>query len=180
MSPEVTKVKRLAVEDQLKDLGISRVKYYYHKTPLVNNVFTACLLIKNKEIVARGISICSMLDVFSKVHGRGKSLSMALKAANSLETSEEIVYEPDRWDSKFVIRNFRIKDKVDSRIFEETLKPFIYGEIKTIRSKNKNGPAKVKILYHIPRDYTLVETLKIFSYKSIFQPELTIFEQRLM
>ena len=178
MEPEVK--KRLTVEDRLKQLGVTRVKYYYHKTPLANNIFTACLLITGKVVLARGLSICSLLDVFSKVQGRGKSLKMALKAAEHEKTSEEIVFSPYRWIDEYVTRTFRIKTEANRTFFNTVMEPRIRSVIKTIKTEVKDSLPKIKMSYQIHRGYPILETLETFSHRSTFQPKLTKLEQKLL
>ena len=51
--------------------------------------------------------------------------------------------------------------------------------IKTLTEEDSKGNKKVKILYKIPRDYPLKETVKVFKFKSEFMPDPTDTEKRL-
>jgi len=59
---------------KLEQLGVSTVFYYE------NGIITVCLLRQGKQILARGVAVCSPLDQFVKRTGRAKALGMALRA----------------------------------------------------------------------------------------------------
>jgi hypothetical protein len=61
-------------QQRAEELGVRPYFYYLGGTT------TVCLLKKDNECVARGISICSPLDQFEKSTGRAKAFGRALKA----------------------------------------------------------------------------------------------------
>ena len=178
---------RKTVQERMDDLKVSIIKYYRHKSSVTQNIFTACLLfVDNKNLVARGVAICSVLDSFSKATGRGIALSRALKAAENEGSSEPINNFPYRWRTLFVGRSMRIKTEEDKDYFNCKVLPVLTeiqaigkGTIKTQTEEDSHGNTKVRILYKIPRDYPLKETAKIFDYKSEFMPQPTDIEKQL-
>jgi len=184
MSTEV-KVRK-TTEERLEDLQV-HIKYYRHTSIVTRNIFTACVFFDiNKTMIARGVAICSVLDSFSKATGRGIALSRALKAAESKMSSEPINDQPYRWATLFVGRSIKIKNDQDFDFFNSKVLPILSDLkidskdcIKTLIGEDSNGNKKVKILYKIPRDYPLKETIKVFKYKSEFMPDSTDTEKQL-
>jgi len=177
---------RKTVEERLDDLQVS-VKYYRHTSPVTQNIFTACVFFNiDKTMIARGVAICSVLDSFSKATGRGIALSRALKAAEYKVSSEPINNQPYRWKTLFVGRSMRMRNDQDLDFFNGEVLPILSGLkaddknwIKTLTEEDSKGNKKVKILYKIPRDYPLKETVKVFKFKSEFMPDPTDTEKRL-
>lgn len=155
-------IKNLSAKiDKLIIIGVKKIKYYYYKTPFVNNVFTCCLFLdENKSIISRGIAICSVLDTFNKRKGRGKSFSMALRAAIEKKNFAPIIISPDRWRQKTVTRKATVKN-------EKELEIYYNFTSKLIVNKNKG----IKIIYKISRDYALLETNKIFKHRAMYKPD---------
>ena len=86
---EIVEVKKNIIEKMFEEHseifehnGVDKIFFYFKDSPLANNVCTTCLLINTKEkrIEARGVSICSLLDTFSKLKGKSKASGRALKA----------------------------------------------------------------------------------------------------
>lgn len=163
--------KKLNVENKLEKIGVKKVKYYYHTTPLVNNVFTCCLFLDESEsIISRGVAICSTIDSFNKIKGRGKSFSFALQAAEEKTNSSPINYYLDRWKQKTVTRTFRLENEKDFQIFDKTILPNLSGYSFASMKKVTIGK-RTKMIYKIPRDYTLLKTFEMFKYKAMYKPE---------
>jgi len=72
-------------QQHLSRLQVEPIYYREH------GVTTICLLRRDKEILARGIAVCSPLDQFVKKTGRAKALGMAIRATKRGEDSEPIV-----------------------------------------------------------------------------------------
>jgi len=78
--------------DILKESNIVPI-FYYVRTPLKQEEgVTICLLYdqNNKEVLARGISICSTKDQFVKRIGRIKAQGRAMQALFKRESSGEV------------------------------------------------------------------------------------------
>ena len=79
---------------KLKEMG-GEVKYYYLKFGEVKHgqpaggIATICLL-RNGELVHRGIAFCSPLDQFNKKLGRNIALGRAIKAFENGASSESV------------------------------------------------------------------------------------------
>jgi len=71
-------------QQHLEQLQVSPIYYYEY------GVITVCLLIRDKQVLARGVAVCSPLDQFVKKVGRAKALGMALRALLRSESSEHI------------------------------------------------------------------------------------------
>jgi len=56
----------------------------------VDGETTVCLLLEGKEVVARGIAICSRADFFNPAEGRRRARNRALEARGRQRDCEEI------------------------------------------------------------------------------------------
>jgi hypothetical protein len=95
------------MKNRLEDFYFSGVKelYYYVRTHTEHGNLpraTVCLLVQDGKVLARGISICSVLDQFVKVKGRGLAKSRALKALAQKTGGGEIL--PERFVKEHVYR----------------------------------------------------------------------------
>ena len=61
-------------ETQLRDANLDATRYYRF-----GNI-TVCLLIKERQVLARGVSVCSPKDQFVKNTGKVKALGKAMRA----------------------------------------------------------------------------------------------------
>jgi len=148
---------------------IQAVKYYYHKDSFIGNIFSACLLIgEDQEILSRGVTICSLLDTFSKKIGRKKSYARAMKAYWSKRDSEMI--NEDYLKSEYVTRKFKLKEG-------ETIKPSNHLSILIYQALDKLKSVNV---YKISKNYPIHETNKFFKFKSEFRPIPTKIEKKLL
>ncbi len=175
---KVKKDQKLNFEQYLKKIRVKRIKYYYYKTELVNNVCTVCLFLdENNEVMSRGVSICSVLDTFNKKKGRSKSLSRALKAIEEKKDSLKIeIMNSHRWKQKNISRKFNIKNKNDFKYFEKQIIPLI----DTFYIKKIQNGKKLKMFFKIPRNYSIRETHKLFNFKASYKSELTADEMSML
>ena len=134
--------KNPEVSSKLKANGVNKIKFYYSdKDPIVGNIFTVCLLLsEGGQILSRGVSICSVMDMHNKQDARDRSFGRAMKALLSKDTTDEI--NPNRF-------TITIGDV----------------SLETVLVR-KNG-------VRIPLNYPLLESTKVFTYKSEFNPILT-------
>ena len=100
-------------KEVLEQNGIDKIFFYYEGSPIAKNIHTTCLLINTKEqrIEARGVSICSLLDTFSRKKGKDKSSGRALKALLNKQNFHRINGEGREGEK--VIKIITIKNKAD-------------------------------------------------------------------
>jgi len=174
---------REKIKQKLGELGVSRIKFYYHKSPICHNVFTACLFLNDQNVLlSRGIAICSVLDTFSKIAGRGRAFGRAFTALKDASNSG-LINHLSRWQNESVKRSLQIKRKEDENFFFDEVAPILEqlneeigitpAEVDIYLEELKDGKARKKIIYRIPRNYPVQETSKMFKYKSEYRPELT-------
>ena len=157
----------------LNDNNIDKVEFYYQTTPLVNNVFTTCLLInsKLKRIEARGVSICSLMDVFSKTKGKQKALGRAVKALKRKGNFYKI-NASGRVD-EFTQRSLKIKSATE----EERFRTEVAAELMRIdpslpvQISSTSGTVFKKVQYELPLNYPISVANRYYKYKSQFRPE---------
>jgi len=167
------------VLQKISNLGVSKIRYYPYSTPLVNNLFTICLLLDdNKKPLSRGISICSLLDTHRKKEGKNRSFGRAVKAILSQKNSEIILVRPDRWEDEYVVRSFKEKSKKDSDYFTNIVLPEIPSNaiMRSIDVKRGSVTFKKHMIY-LPRIHPIEVAVHFFSYKSEYQPTLNDFEK---
>ena len=168
------------IDAELVAEGVSEIKYYYKNLPIIGNVFTACLLLsEDNKILARGVSICSVLDYHNKKNGREKSrkraVSALFKKVNSMTISENDPASKRAIESRLekadVKRLFKIEDKkIEKQLISDAKSLELNYDILT--SCNK---LRVYIPYFFPID----EAKKYFDYKSEYLPKPTEDEKKI-
>jgi hypothetical protein len=148
----------------LKQNGIDKVVFYFQNSPLIDNVFTTCLLINKKEnrIEARGVSICSILDTFSKIRGKSTSSGRALKAL----IRKSNFYKINRTGRQ----NERVKTEVMIKSAEDNKK--ILSELSRLDDFHKVMVRKStkKYSFELPANYPITVANNNFKYKAEFRP----------
>jgi hypothetical protein len=144
------------------DLGDIRIKFSYKRTEILNNVFTVCELEdSDRNLVARGISICSILDQHIKKKSRCIALGRAIKAFENQKNSCEII--PNRFNDPLYEKIMVLDPQKISFATQEALdNGFIMCEVK------KNEKVGVKVI--IPRSYPIQVASQYFQYKCEYMP----------
>ncbi len=174
---------REKIGQKLDELGVVKIKFYRHKSPICHNIFTACLFLDDQNILlSRGIAICSVLDPFSKITGRGIAFGRAFTALKNASNSE-LINHLSRWKDESVKRSLQIKRKEDADFFYDKVVPVLKqlndeigitpAEVNTYLEERGDGSIRKTITYRIPRNYPVQETSKMFKYKSAYRPDLT-------
>jgi hypothetical protein len=81
------------MNDEIKqkiDSDSLKAVYYYIRDANKSPVVTVCLIVENKQIVARGVAICSERDFPNRQIGRGISYGRALKAYTDRRSGGDI------------------------------------------------------------------------------------------
>jgi len=181
---------REKIKEKLGELGVDRIKFYYHKSPICHNIFTACLFFNDQNVLlSRGLAICSVLDSFSKITGRGIAFGRAFTALKDASNSG-LINHLLRWKDKSVKRSLQIKRKEDEDFFFSEVAPILIqlnneigitpAEVDTRLEELKDGNVRKKITYRIPRNYPVQETSKMFKFKSEYRPEMTQTEKEFL
>ena len=174
---------REKIGQKLDELGVVKIKFYRHKSPICHNIFTACLFLDDQNILlSRGIAICSVLDPFSKITGRGIAFGRAFTALKNGSNSE-LINHLLRWKDESVKRSLQVKRKEDADFFYDKVAPVLKQlndeigitptEVNTYFEERRDGSVRKTITYRIPRSYPVQETSKMFKYKSEYRPHLT-------
>jgi hypothetical protein len=169
----ITGSPQLERKEKMTDKAMIDIRdvYYYEKSPCVGNSVTVCLFLDEKSnlLIARGISICSIYDQFSKDEGRRKSYKRARNALGKKCTSLEIkkMNNFDDFDD-YVLRRKRVKNIDEERAFVDEIREFKNIDFKVIQ----NGEKKY-VQYELPYLHPIEITLKQFKYKSYYRPNPT-------
>lgn len=165
-------------EKILAENGVDKIHFYSIGSPIVNNVFTACVLINStqKRIESRGISICSLLDTFCKSKGKNKAFGRAIVALKQRQNNWKI--NGASRDEEFVKRSFKIKTTDDDNRFRSEVVP----ELTKINPElpitvEQNGKGK-KYSFDIPLSYPIRLSNSMFRYKSQYRPTPVTEEER--
>ena len=157
-------------EELMTSRGVTNVKFYYRKTIFTPNAFTACLFLDNSNrIIARGISICSLLDIFEKKKGKIISFGRAFSAIVNEKSSREIYFDAyyRYWDEYITItQTFKLAEDLEKfkTIFIKDcidIPGFFDGNIIT------NG---LVLRYDLPYSWNVYYTSRFFKYKSEYKP----------
>jgi len=160
------------IDQILENNKIDKIKFYQYTTPLTNNIFTACLFLntEKKQIVARGVSICSLRDSFIKKKGKHKAFGRAVEATVHKTNSYKIKSEGR--EEEFVTRVMKIKTVDKEKEFKATIIP----ELLKINPKMPISISKAnnRTLYSfkLPVSYPMIEAHKFFKYKSSYLPNV--------
>ena len=153
------------------DVNVKRIEFYYKGTKLVDNAFTACLLFgENNKLLARGITICSVMDTNCKKTARLYSKGRAYKALKIKDNGGHIS-DDIRWKDGYVIR--RKKHKIgESRGFIKILNDYsIYWKL----ISQKDGIKTIQ--YKLPKNHSIEFTRELFEWKYQYMPEPNRFER---
>jgi len=172
-------------DKQKKELGIYKVRFYTHRTPLVNNIYTVCILIsEDKEVLSRGISVCSMIDVYNKKDGKNRAFGRAIAAMRHEKDMHPLSFDDCRWRGEAICKSFKIKTPDNENYFQTHIVPILSDEIceeyKIVDIKTKDGSPRKKVYFAIPRIYPIYETMKDFQFKAYFRPELNDTEEAIL
>lgn len=182
-------------KEKLKKLGVEDVKVYFRTLPVIGNIYTACLFLdKDRNIISRGVTICSPLDTFEKEEGKKRSYKRAMKALHTKKSDLLINAFPLRWGDKAVKRQFTIKTEEDEKLIlnyvQPTLSLMVDGKdinmstnvcFKKIKGESGTNNIEVKkLIYDLPRETTVFLTSQEFKYKSYYKPVPTSFEIKLL
>lgn len=157
--------------DDLKKSGIFNVKYYYMNLPLIGNIFTVCaLLSEDNKILARGISIRSVLDAHNKKVARRTSRNRALSAFFTKKNSEPICYDETERGLDGIKRSFKFKTKEEQ---EKLITDSHNIGLNAIISTDN------KMWFYLPYTYPMNITKNYFNWKSEFNPKPTEDEKKI-
>ena len=158
-------------KETLEQNGVDQIFFYFEDSPLTNNIFTTCLLInaKAKRIEARGVSICSLLDTFSRAKGKSKAAGRALKALIRKENSYEINGLGRAEET--IMKIIRIKDEDEHIQFLQTQIPALINLQTPVNEVKMQGGRHLKrYKIEMPANYPILKTNELFHYKSEFRP----------
>ena len=156
------------LEKRLKDEGII-VKYYYQNCPFVDNIFTACVLLKDNKILARGVSICSVLDFHHKKKARNTSRNRAVQALFREQTDLEINPDAKKYYG-YIQKCFKMKKSYE--LYDKTLA--LNFSHKLVKAEPYD-----RLYVQIPYNYPILETWKLFRFKSEYNPDPTLEEKEM-
>lgn len=164
------------INDDLKNAGIFELKYYYKKIPVVGNIFTVCALFsENKEMLARGVCICSLLDSHNKKTARKLSRDRALNAFFNQTNSLDILKDP----LGCAASNFETLAKTIQYKDEKECKQIIKDVEEIGFEITYNNLEYKKITFLIPYGYPMTVTKQHFNYKSEYKPVPTEDEKKI-
>ena len=151
--------------------GVDRVAFYYRSTPILNNAFTTCLFINSekKRIEARGVSICSVKDVYCKKVGKNRAFGRAMKALVRKENDGRI--NPFGRDLETIRREIKCKTLEDDTQFQDKI-PEILSVDPTIDILIADGDRKCisKYAFQLPLSYPIKIANQTYRYKSQYRP----------
>lgn len=154
----------------LQENGVDKISFYFIDSPIINNAFTTCVLVNSEKqrIEARGVSICSLADIFSKNEGKNKAFGRAIKALKRKENNWKI--NGSGRDEEFILRGMKIKSSDDELRFRNE----VAAELKRIDPQMpiqvvQNGNHK-KYLFELPLSYPVRLANSLYKYKSQYRP----------
>lgn len=157
--------------DDLKKSGIFNLKYYYKSLPLIGNIFTVCaLLSEDNKILARGISIRSVLDTHNKKIARKTSRNRALSAFFNQKNSNPVCYDESDRRIEGIRRSFKFETKEEKeKLTKDADKVGLYVTFSTDN----------KMWFYLPYTYPMNITKNYFNWKSEFNPKPTEDEKKI-
>jgi len=160
------------IEQILNQNGVDKVAFYYKGTPLLNNAFTTCLFINSGKgrIEARGVSICSIKDVFCKKKGKTKAFGRAMRALVRKDNDGKINPVGRDWES--VKRAYRCKSEDEKLEFMHTKIPELtkISPDLQVSMSDETGKYISKFIFDLPLSYPIRIANMNFKYKSQYRP----------
>lgn len=161
------------VEEILEQNGVDKVAFYYRGTPLVNNAFTTCVFINTEKgrIEARGVSICSVRDVFCKKKGKQKAFGRAMRALVRKDNEGKI--NPGGRDLETIKREYRCRTDIEQQEFINYKVPeleAINPDMELGVSEHENGKYISKYIFDLPVSYPMRVANQMYRYKSQYRP----------
>jgi len=160
-----------SVQEVLAKNGVDKISFYYEKTPLINNAYTTCVLVNTTKnrIEARGVSICSLLDIFRISDGKNKAFGRAMKALVRRKNFGKI--NSSSRNDQFIRRAMKVKNAKDAEYFDTIVKE----ELKTIDppievSSRLKTHEIIEYSFALPLSYPVKIANKLYKYKSHFRP----------
>lgn len=162
MNPKTEKV--------LLENNVDKIKFYYINSPIVNNAFTVCVLINSstQDIEARGVSICSMLDTFSKGKGKNKAFGRAIKALVRRRNSWKI--NGSGRDEEWVPRSYKVKSEKDDEKFRSEIALELQRIDPNLSIRIEKNAKFKRYIYEVPASYPVRLANSLFKYKSHYRP----------
>lgn len=161
------------IEKILEENGVDKVAFYYKGTPLINNAFTTCLFINTKtgQIEARGVSICSIKDVFCKKQGKHRAFGRAMRALVRKDNDGKI--NPNGRDMESIKREYRCKSADDKSEFLTYKVPELTNinpELDLGVIEGDGGKFVSKYIFDLPLSYPIRVANQMYKYKSQYRP----------
>ena len=157
-----------SVEEVFNNNNITTVKFYYHKTPLANNIFTVCLLANETQIMARGISICSLKDTYNKTKGRNKAFGRALHAVIHHKNDWKIKSESR--EDEFMIKTFKCRTEEQKDNFTNNISQELLTVNPNLPITIQEHKKYIEYSFQLSLNYPMILTHKLFKYKSSYKP----------
>jgi len=161
------------IEKILEENGVDKVAFYYRGTPIINNAFTTCLFINTEKgrIEARGVSICSIKDVFCKKQGKHRAFGRAMRALIRRDSDGKI--NPNGRDLESVKREYRcktFKEKTEFLNYKVPELTSINPDMELGIIENENGKYISKFIFDLPLSYPIRVANQMYRYKSQYRP----------
>ena len=159
------------IPEVLAQNGVDKISIYYKKTPLINKAYTTCVFVNTDKnrIEARGVSICSLLDIFNTSKGRNKAFGRAMKALVRRKNFQKI--RSSSRDDEFVRRGIKIKSSKDEEYFHNVIgKELEKIDPALIVSTIPKSKGIKEYSFHLPLSYPVKIANKLYKYKSHFRP----------
>lgn len=160
-------MKNEQIDEKLKELGVNDIRFYYKTCPIFGNLYSVCLLIsKDKKLLARGVSIRSLLDSHDKKVARSKSKGRAIEALINEGNFQEIrTYNRRIFAEEFCV-TYKIKNANDK---ENLISKISMNEL-FMWEPTKDGK---KIQIYTSYFYPSIKAYEDFKFKSEYSPEPT-------
>jgi len=146
--------------DKLREIlrgKINKIEFKEIKDKILGVLYMVCEFSNEGELLARGISIRSLMDGFNRKKGKNKAFGRAVKALLSETNTDPIrVFIPD---DSIISRSLTYKDDSTKKDFEH-LVPYL-------ESSSKKGE---KIFYRICSFLPLEIVSRNIDFKSEFKP----------
>ena len=154
----------------LEENDVDKISFYYINSPLVNNAFTTCVLINSSKqrIEARGVSICSLLDTFSKSQGKNKAFGRAIRALVRKQNTWKI--NGSGRDDEFTRRGFKIKTQEDEKYFINEIQEELKRIDPDMLVHTTQNSRHKKYSFEVPISYPVRLANLFYKYKSQYRP----------
>ena len=160
----------MKTDDVLRGKGVSTERHYFENSLILGNVYTVYLLLdENNDILARGVTICSVSDQHEKKEGIRRARGRAVKALYTKKEVDLKINSINREYVTYITRGFNTSKMTVDRVAQ------LINEVEasSLEAWKSKLDGKEMLFVRIPNWLPTSLTQDTFDFKSYYKPVMT-------